>query len=122
MGRCNVHVKVGDKNVRILSNCITRLSLHEPLLSAFTRLRLSHWNSTDCLAGCGPHTVQLHIMGTSSLAIMPSGCHSGTISIEATGFQKQPHTPVLHMRQSGLQWLWGVEGYAIWVNYDHSLW
>ena len=58
------------KNVRILGSCMTSFI-------AITRLRLSHWNSIDFLVSCEPHTTQLHIMGTSSLAIMPSSCHSG---------------------------------------------
>ena len=65
------------KNVRILSSSIISLSLHELLFNAVTRLRLSHWNSIDFLASCGTHTTQLHIMSTSSLAIMLRGCHSG---------------------------------------------
>ena len=64
--------KWATKNVRILNSCMTSLFSYEPLFSAVTRLRLSHWNNTDFLASCGLHTAQLHTMGTSSLAIMPS--------------------------------------------------
>ena len=48
--------KWATKNVRIL-----------------TRLRLPHCNSIDFLASCGPQTIQLNTIGTSSVAITPSG-------------------------------------------------
>ena len=54
---------------------MTALSFAVPFDSAATTLLLSHSNSTECFANCGPHTLQLITFGAGSLASMFIGAH-----------------------------------------------
>lgn len=94
--------KWATKNVRILSSCMTSLSLHEPLFIAVTRLRLSHWNSIDFLASCGPTRHSCILWAQVSWPLCQVVAILGGTSIEATDFLAQSHSPMLQKSWSGL--------------------
>lgn len=58
------------RNYKHYSRCMMIGSFEVPLLTASTKLRLSHWISVGDWANKGTQMAQLNMMGTSSLVIV----------------------------------------------------
>jgi len=80
---------------------MTNLSLLDPLLIAITKLVLLQWKFMWCLDKCGPQTIHVKMIGTSSFAIIPTGYHCGShcnCSQYDPSTAAQPHVPEAFVR------------------------